>query len=155
MKKIRKYLLLGFLLAFSLVQFIPVDLPENNAAQSKDIIHAENAPEEIKSILRKACYDCHSNQTVYPWYSNVAPVSWLVAKDTREGREELNFSAWADLSKRKKIKILNEIAEEVEEDKMPLKIYTLVHSDAILTEEEVNTLIAWTKLQSDKLLGGS
>lgn len=155
MKKKVKYLFIGLLLAFILIQFIPTNLPKNNTDHSNDILQGENAPDDIKMILSKACYDCHSNQTVYPWYSYVAPVSWLVAKDTRDGRDELNFSDWADLSKRKKIKILNEVAEEVEEDKMPLKIYTLVHRDAILTEEEISTLIGWTKSQSDKLLGGN
>lgn len=155
MKKKVKYLFSGLLLAFILIQFIPTNLPKNNTDHSNDILQGENAPDDIKMILSKACYDCHSNQTVYPWYSYVAPVSWLVTKDTRDGRDELNFSDWADLSKRKKIKILNEVAEEVEEDKMPLKIYTLVHRDAILTEEEISTLITWTKSQSDKLLGGN
>ncbi|MCK5105637.1 MAG: heme-binding domain-containing protein [Cyclobacteriaceae bacterium] len=154
MKKALKYLAVGFLLVLILIQFIPVDLPENNSDHSKDMVRTENAPDEVKFILSKACYDCHSNQTVYPWYSKVAPVSWLVAKDTREGRDELNFSEWAELSKRKKIKILNELAEEVEDKKMPLKIYTVVHRDAILTDEEISTLMSWTKSQSDKIMGG-
>lgn len=154
MKKALKYLAVGFLLVLILIQFIPVDLPENNSDHSKDMVRTENAPDEVKFILSKACYDCHSNQTVYPWYTNVAPASWLVAKDTREGRDELNFSEWAELSKRKKIKILNELAEEVEDKKMPLKIYTVVHRDAILTDEEISTLMSWTKSQSDKIMGG-
>ncbi len=154
MKKIVKYIFVGALSVIILIQFVPANLPENNDDHSNDIVQVENAPDNIKMILGKACYDCHSNQTVYPWYSYVAPVSWLVAKDTRVGRDELNFSDWADLSKRKKIKILNEVAEEVEEGKMPLDIYTLVHRDAILTEEEISTLIAWTTSQSDKLFGG-
>ena len=154
MKKALKYLAVGFLLVLILIQFIPVDLPENNSDHSKDMVRTENAPDEVKFILSKACYDCHSNQTVYPWYTKVAPASWLVAKDTREGRDELNFSEWAELSKRKKIKILNELAEEVEDKKMPLKIYTVVHRDAILTDEEISTLMSWTKSQSDKIMGG-
>ena len=154
MKKVLKYLAVGFPIALFIIQLIPVDLPENNADLSKDMILIENAPDEVKFILSKSCYDCHSNQTVYPWYSKVAPVSWLVAKDTREARDELNFSEWAELSKRKKIKILNELAEEVEDKKMPLRIYTVVHRDAILTDEEISTLMSWTKSQSDKIMGG-
>jgi hypothetical protein len=154
MKKLAKYLAIGFLLALIVIQFIPVELPENKADQSKDIVEDENASDKIKMLLQKSCYDCHSNQTVYPWYSHVAPVSWLVARDTRMGRDELNLSEWAELSKRKKIKILNEIAEEVEEDKMPLKIYTLVHREAALSEEEKNTLIGWTTERSDLIMNG-
>jgi hypothetical protein len=154
MKKLAKYLAIGFLLALIVIQFIPVELPENNTDHSKDIVEGENAPDKIKILLRESCFDCHSNQTVYPWYSHVAPVSWLVARDTRKGRDELNLSEWADLSKRKKIKILNEIAEEVEEDKMPLKIYTLIHRESSLSEEEKNTLIGWTTERSDQIMNG-
>ncbi len=154
MKKTLKYLAYGLLLALVISQFIPTELPENNSDLSNDIVVTEQAPDEVKIILRKACYDCHSNQTVYPWYSQVAPVSWLVAKDTREARDELNFSDWAELSKRKKIKILNEMAEEVEEKNMPMKIYTVIHRDAALTDEEISTLISWTKSRSDNILGG-
>lgn len=153
MKRYAKYIAIVFLLAIIIIQFIPTDLPKNSADTSNDIVHVENAPDVVKIILRKSCYDCHSNQTVYPWYTSVAPVSWLISRDTRQGRDELNLSEWADLSKRKKIKILNEMAEEVEEGKMPLKIYTMVHRDAILTEEEIHTLVSWTKSKTDKLLG--
>jgi len=152
--KILKYLLYGIIAIFFLIQFVPADLPENSDDVSNDIILTENAPEDVKLILKKACYDCHSNQTMYPWYSYVAPVSWLVEKDTKEGRDELNFSDWAELSKRKKIKILNEMAEEVEEKKMPIEIYTVIHRDAILSDDEISTITNWTKSLSDKILGG-
>jgi len=151
--KVFKYFLYGIVSVFFLIQFVPTDLPENYTDLSNDIILTENAPEEVKLIMRKACYDCHSNQSVYPWYSYVAPVSWLIAKDTREGREELNFSEWAELSKRKKIKFLNEISEEVEEKKMPLQIYTVRHKDAILSDEEILKITEWTKSISDQILG--
>ncbi len=151
--KIIKYLIYGIIVVMIIIQFIPVNRPENNVDLSKDIILTENAPEDIKHILGKACYDCHSNQTTYPWYAYVAPVSWLVAKDTREGREELNFSDWATLSKRKKIGLMKDIAEVVEEKEMPLKIYTVVHRDAILSESEIATIIEWTTSISDQILG--
>lgn len=153
MKKVLQYLAIGFLVALTVIQFIPAHLPANNSDLSNDMVQTENTPDDVKLILNKACYDCHSNQTVYPWYSKIAPVSWLVAKDTREGRDELNFSEWAELKKRKKIKYLNEMAEEVEEKKMPMKIYTVIHKDAILTDEEISTLISWTKSQSEKIIG--
>jgi len=150
--KILRYVLYVLIAIFFLLQFVPAELPENSAEVSNDIVMSSGASEEIQSILRKACYDCHSKQTKYPWYSFVAPVSWLIAKDTREGREELNFSEWAGLSKRKKIKALNDIAEEVEEKKMPLKIYTVVHRDAILSDQEIEALMSWTKSLSDNIL---
>lgn len=144
----------GIIAIFFLIQFVPNDLPKNNNDQTNDIILTEKAPEDVKLILSKACYDCHSNQTTYPWYSYMAPVSWLIAKDTKEGREELNFSNWADLSKRKKIKILNEMAEEIEKKNMPLEVYTVIHKDAILSEEEIETISNWTKSVSTRILNG-
>ena len=144
----------GIIAIFFLIQFVPNDLPENNNDLTNDIVLTEKAPEDVKLILSKACYDCHSNQTTYPWYSYVAPASWLVAKDTKEGREELNFSNWADLSKRKKIKILNEMAEEIEKKNMPLEVYTVIHKDAILSEEEIQTISNWTKSVSTEILNG-
>lgn len=136
-----------------IIQFVPNELPENSDETSKDIIATENAPEEVKMILKKACYDCHSNQSVYPLYSYIAPFSWLVAKDVKEGREELNFSEWGDLSKRRKIKLLSSVAEEVEKRDMPLKVYTIIHRDAILNDEEISAITTWTKSISDDLLG--
>jgi hypothetical protein len=151
--KILKYFLYVIVALFFLIQFVPSDLPENNDDISNDIILTEQAPENVKLILSKACYDCHSNQTKYPWYSYVAPVSWLIAKDTRLGREELNFSEWKELSKRKKIKVLNEMEEEIKEKKMPLDIYTVIHKDAILSDEEIETITDWTTSLSNKILG--
>jgi phosphoribosylformimino-5-aminoimidazole carboxamide ribonucleotide (ProFAR) isomerase len=151
--KVIKFIIYGIIGIFIIIQLIPSNLPENNSDVKNDILVTESVSEEISEILHKACYDCHSNQTTYPWYSHVAPVSWLVASDTRQGREELNFSTWSELSKRRKIKILNEIAEEVEERNMPLKIYTVVHRDAILSDTEINLISNWTKTLSDQMLG--
>lgn len=151
--RIFKYAIYAVIALFFLIQFIPSDLPENNDNVRHDIIQTENPPEEVKAILYKACYDCHSYQTRYPWYSYIAPVSWLVSRDIKVGRGELNLSDWAELSKRKKIKILNEISEEVEERNMPLKIYTVIHRNAILSEDEIRTISNWTKHVSNQILG--
>ena len=154
MKKVLKYTAAGLLAIFIIIQFVPANLPENSTDLSSDIINTEIIPDDVKLILKKACYDCHSSQTVYPWYSKVAPVSWLVAKDTREGREELNLSQWSEMSKRKKIKTLSDMAEEVEKKNMPLKIYTVIHKDAILSDEEITTFTSWASQLSDKILEG-
>lgn len=153
MKKTIKILVIGLLAVFIIIQLVPSNLPENSEDLNNDLLFSEKVPENVKDILKTSCYDCHSNRTDYPWYSYVAPVSWLVAKDTREGREELNFSLWAELSKRKKIKALNNIAEEVEDKKMPMEIYTVIHKDAILSENDVEAIIDWTKSLSNEILG--
>lgn len=154
MKKTFKILAIGLLAFFIIIQLVPSNLPENSEDLNNDLLLSEKVPENVKDILVTSCYDCHSNQTVYPWYSYVAPVSWLVSKDTREGREELNFSLWAELSKRKKIKALNNIAEEIEDKKMPLEIYTVIHKNSILSDNDIEAISDWTKSLSNEILGG-
>lgn len=153
MKKILKISAITIFIGFIVIQFIPNELPKNTDDLSKDLIQTERPPDKVELVLRKACYDCHSNQSVFPWYSYVAPVSWLVAKDVRIGREELNFSDWADQNKRRRIKIMNEVAEEIEKRKMPLKVYTITHRDAILSDEEIQALTAWTESVTKEILG--
>ena len=110
-----------------------------------DFIAQSNPPAEVESILRNACYDCHSFETTYPWYSNIAPVSWWVADHIEHGREHLNFSVWRRYElKRKKHKI-EECWEEVEKGEMPLEDYLYTHDDAVLSDEEKSLLIEWFK----------
>jgi hypothetical protein len=99
---------------------------------------------EVKVLLRRACYDCHSNETVWPWYAGVAPASWLVAHDVREGREDLNFSTWNKYGAAKKRKKLRETADEVGEGRMPPWYYALMHPEARLASVEREALRAWT-----------
>lgn len=126
-----------------IIQFIPVT--RDNPAVTGEL----KAPAEVQTILRTSCYDCHSNETSWPWYSRVAPVSWLVGRDVKKGRRNVNFSTWQSLSENDRIKVLGEIREEVEEGGMPLPIYTLMHSDARLSDEQKNLIIAWTKTAAD------
>lgn len=109
-----------------------------------DLILNNKLPDSVKQLLTNACYDCHSNESKYPWYSYVAPVSWLVARDIRMGREHLNFSDWESLSKMDKAKQLGEIAEEVEDGNMPMPIYILMHPEAKLTMNQRELLVNWT-----------
>lgn len=100
--------------------------------------------QEISSTLKRACYDCHSNQTNWPWYSNVAPMSWLVASDVKEGRARLNFSEWARPGAEGELPSLGEVCESVQSGKMPLPSYLLLHPDARLTTQEGATLCSGT-----------
>lgn len=109
-----------------LVQFVSVD--RGNPAVQREIRWAS---EETREMARRACYDCHSNETRWPWYSAVAPVSWLVAKDVAEGREHLNFSEWDQPNED-----AHKILEVVEEGEMPLRKYLLLHPGARLDGEE-------------------
>jgi cytochrome c551/c552 len=101
------------------------------------------APPDVQGLLRRACYDCHSHKTVWPWYAGVAPISWLVAHDVAEGREKLDFSTWNAYAPGKRVKKLRESAKEIAEGEMPPWQYTLVHPEARLSDAERARLLAW------------
>ena len=144
-KPLRALILMG-LGTFALIQLLPVERSNPNR------LSQIQASPEILQILRKACYDCHSNETTWPWYSQIAPVSWLVSSDVNEGREELNFSEWLQYDEKKRTKKLKEIRSEVIEGEMPPWTYTIMHSDAVLTTTEQELLNRWTtQLLKDQL----
>ncbi|MDP2274751.1 MAG: heme-binding domain-containing protein [Archangium sp.] len=103
------------------------------------------APAEVMSLLKRSCYDCHSNETKWPWYSQVAPVSWLVTKDVNDGRKHLNFSVWQGSEEGRKLKKFKEIAEEVGDGEMPMAIYLPLHPEAKLTPAETTLLVEWAR----------
>jgi hypothetical protein len=98
----------------------------------------------VQSLLRRACYNCHSNQTIWPWYSNIAPASWLVASDVHEGRQHLNFSEWGSYGGDKQSHKLNTIAEEIRDGDMPPWYYSLMHSESRLSSSERGQILSWT-----------
>lgn len=128
-----------------IIQFFRIDksVPESNPQD--DILVVENVPHEIGVILKTSCYDCHSNATRYPWYSNMAPVSWWLKQHVNEGREELNFSEWGTYSEKRKDHKLEEVDELVEKGEMPLPSYLWVHGDAKLSEKQRKQLMNWAK----------
>lgn len=130
--------LLGAVLVLAAVQFVPVD--RSNPPVETEI----PAPENVRAVLRRACYDCHSNESVWPWYSRVAPVSWLVARDVREGRKELNFSTWNLYVEKRRLRKMKEIRDEVAEGEMPPWFYVAAHREAALSDEDVALLNRWT-----------
>jgi len=129
----------GIALAVFLVaaQFVPVN--RTNPPVGAEIV----APADVMAVLERACYDCHSNETVWPAYSRVAPVSWLVARDVHKGREALNYSTWGRYSAEERAELLEESWEEVEEGEMPMKAYVLLHPSARLSAEDRAVLRAW------------
>ena len=131
--------------AFIIAQFVPVDKSNPKFDTKLDLINMENPPENIAQILRTTCYDCHSNETVWPWYSNIAPVSWVVAKHVEEGRDNFNFSFWGEYDQDDKSYAVEEIIEEMEEGDMPIPGYDLTHPDAKLTMEQKESLFVWLR----------
>jgi hypothetical protein len=104
-----------------------------------------DASPRVLDSLRRACFDCHSNETVWPWYSRVAPVSWLVANDVHQGRAHLNFSTWSTLPADDRRRILQRMAEVVDRGLMPPGIYTPLHPEARLSLQEIGELAAWAR----------
>jgi len=108
------------------------------------------APPEIRAVLRRACYDCHSNETVWPWYSHLAPVSWLMAADVNEGRRHLNFSTWNRRSPDRQAQALQEAWEQIEGGNMPLWYYLPLHSAARLSDADKKLLRGWMQPQAGR-----
>lgn len=130
--------------------------PEKNSGEidNNDLFsYISDIPDDIGSIIKTSCYDCHSNQTNYPWYSRISPLSWYLNKHIESGKHELNFSEYGDLSLREKLKVLQEVCEVVEEGSMPLKSYLLIHEEAKLTGNDVELLCSWIESESERILG--
>jgi len=142
-KKWIRYTLIGLLVALAVMQFFPIDKTNPPVDTAKDYITIAEPPANIANMLKAACYDCHSHEAKYPWYTSVAPVSWWVKGHIDNGRKHLNFSVWGDYSAKKVAHKLEECVEFVEETKMPLLSYIIAHPEARLSEEERADLVAW------------
>lgn len=147
-----KKILIISLIVLIVIQFIPSGRTVNQPVPGKDIHEVINVPDNISTMLKNACYDCHSQKVRYPWYSYVAPVSFLVARDVNVGREHLDFSNWGDLNKRKQLKVLDEIADEVKGEDMPLPIYPPLHPEAKLSDDDRNIIAQWAEETAENLL---
>lgn len=139
--KIWKKILIGFTILFVAIQFIPSNRNVPTVISSYDFIQVEKPPVEIATMIKNACYDCHSYETKYPWYSNIAPVSWWLDSHINEAREHLNFSIWAMNGGKNDAR--EECAEEIAEGKMPMQSYTLMHREARLSNREKQALENW------------
>lgn len=153
MRRIFQTLIVLFVVALVVIQFFQ---PEKNSGEigSSHILKSEQLPEEISNLLANACLDCHSNQTNYLWYHQVAPVSWFINGHITEGKSELNLSDWGTWDPIDKITALDDMATEVKKGKMPLESYALIHRKAKLSEEQKANLVAWTESFSEKILTG-
>ncbi|EMS32272.1 hypothetical protein C943_01535 [Mariniradius saccharolyticus AK6] len=144
-----QYITGGLAALIVISQFIPNELPAVETSNPGDIIQSGIVEDDVAALLKNSCYSCHSNETHYPWYSYVAPSSWLVAKDVREGRDELNFSTWTSYSMMDKLAKLDDIVEEVKEGEMPMGIYTLIHPSAKLDDAQIQLIVTWAETTMD------
>lgn len=139
-----KKVILGILVVFILIQFAR---PKKNDSRNRvnDISTVMDVPEDVQLILKTSCNDCHSNYTNYPWYNEVAPVSWFVASHVNKGKEHLNFSDWTVYNKNQKEHIINDLEEVLQSHEMPLSSYLKKHKEAEMTDEQYKTLLNWVK----------
>jgi len=140
---ITKKILLALLGVFILIQFIKPAKNQSTAVTPDDIFVNFQAADSTKQLIRTACYDCHSNNTVYPWYAEIQPVAWWLADHVNEGKSELNFSEFASYKPKKADHKLEEVIEMIHEGEMPLKSYKLIHGDAKLSEAQKTGIITW------------
>jgi heme-binding protein len=148
MKKKLKWILAVLVAAFALLQF--TNPPRTNPPVAHDLM-AGSAPPQIAAMLRAACYDCHSYETRWPWYSRVAPMSWQIAKDVSDGRKNLNLSDWPVNDSKRAAKKVEDMSEQVGYGEMPPKKYTLIHADARLTESQRKELTDWLDSEAAQL----
>jgi hypothetical protein len=142
-KKLIKKVLIGLLILFLIMQLLQ---PERNVATTDspdDITQVYQVPVEVHQILKQKCYDCHSNYTKYPWYVYIQPVGWWMASHIKEGKEELNFSAFKTYNQKKAAHKLEEVSEAVTEGWMPLESYTFIHKETKVTPEDARVINAW------------
>lgn len=143
MKKVLKYLLIAVFVAAVGIQFVRPDRFTTSDVTDDDITKKLAVPQNVQDIMKRSCFDCHSNHTVWPWYSNIAPFSWLVADDVTKGRKKLNLSEWGKMSQSKQEKKLHDIFDEITEGKMPLDKYVIIHKNAVLTQQDKDVICKW------------
>jgi hypothetical protein len=149
--KLLKKILLALLVVLILIQLIQ---PARNLSQQSlptDLVRAYHVPDSVQEVLKRSCYDCHSNHTSYPWYSRVQPFGWLLANHIKNGKAELNFSEFGSYPARKQFNKLKGIENSIKDGSMPLWSYTLIHKDAKLSKEDKTLLIGWLEKTKDSL----
>ena len=151
MKKKLKWIFGALAAVFILLQFTNPARINPTAPLGGDITATNPPPPQITALLHAACYDCHSDETRWPWYSHVAPASWQVVRDVNDGRERLNFSEWPHAQPDFAARRLDRISEELDYKAMPPKKYTLFHADARLTDAQRKSLIQWADQESERL----
>jgi hypothetical protein len=151
MKKVLKIAAIVVFIGFIGIQFIRPAFTNPPLVAGESLEETTQVPENVRAILKKSCNDCHSNTTVYPWYSYIQPSASFLKNHIDEGRREVNFSVWKTYEAKKQRRKLAEICEQVETKEMPLPSYLWIHWDAKLTDAERKTLCDWTEAERAKI----
>jgi len=151
MKKYLKSTFYIIILVFVAIQFMPKNYNLSDVVSENDISKNFDVPPEVQQLFKTSCYDCHSNNTEYPWYNKIQPLSYFMEGHITEGKEELNFSEIGSYSKRRLKGKLKSIISQLDDDEMPMFSYTIIHRDAVLSEEEKEQIKSWATSELDKL----
>ena len=148
-------ILVTLLVLLLLAQFIRPAHNEGEAAGDNDITHTVTVSDTVMSLLKTACYDCHSNHTNYPWYSKITPVNWWLYNHIQGGKRHLNFSEFNTSTFKRKAKKLEEVGETVEKHEMPLDSYLWIHDEAKLNDAQRKLIMDWAKSAEQKVMQDS
>lgn len=148
---IRKILFIGLIIFLLMQLYQPVRNSDYGQVLPIHISKVYHIPKNVETILHTSCYDCHSNNTQYPWYSYIQPVRLFMESHITKGKNDLNFSQWGDYSKRKQENKLDRIVKQIKANEMPLTSYTLIHKNAVLTTAQKEQVIKWTQKVSDSI----
>lgn len=143
--KIVKNILWLLLVVLIVAQFFSPEKNQGDLASIDAFLKETNPPENVKAILEETCYDCHSDVTRYPWYNNITPVNYWLAEHVNDGKKHFNVSNWVGNSVKRKDHKMEELIEMVEEKEMPLKSYTITHSEAKLSDEQIKAVVTWAE----------
>ncbi len=151
MKKFFKTFFIVLLVVFIVIQFFRPAKNSSNGISANDITIKYAVPADVQTIFKTSCYDCHSNNTVYPWYNNIQPVAWWLADHIKDAKAELNFSEFASYRIGRQYRKLEEINKEVKEGEMPLESYTYLHGNAKLNQQQRLTIANWATALRDSM----
>lgn len=149
--KLYKKILLALLIVFIAIQFIQPAHNISGQVLPTDITKTVNVPDKVLDIFKNACYDCHSNNTRYPWYVHIQPMGWMMARHIKNGKDNLNFNDFGSYSKRKQANKLRSIETSIKEGTMPLSSYVSMHTDARLSAEDKKLITDWVSVAKDSL----
>ena len=147
--------LLGLLIVLIIIQFIQPSKNNGQAQSSTAITHVVAVPDTVMALLKIACYDCHSDSTRYPWYNHITPVNWWLRNHINEGKRHLNYSQFTGGTYKRKIRRLDETAEQVEKHEMPIGSYLWIHKDARLNDAQRKLIIDWANTSKQQVLQDS
>ena len=149
--KIVKIIAVVLLVGFVVIQFVPTERNQSNVVPKTDFLLVNRTPENMSALLQESCYDCHSNNTDYPWYNKIQPVAWFMEDHVKDGKSELNFNEWDMLSIRRKNSKLKSIISQVKDNEMPLSSYAFIHLNAAFSEAEKQSVIQYITQLKDSL----